>query len=67
MNASETIEGAAYFTALDYSIFIGLLSCSMAIGIFFGFFSKGLRTAEEYLVGGHKMKVIPIAVSLMSR
>ena len=67
MNGSETIEGAAYFTALDYSVFIALLSCSMAIGIYFGFFSKRLQTAEDYLVGGHKMKVIPIAVSLMSR
>lgn len=67
MNASETFESEAYFTALDYSLFIILLLCSLAIGIYFGFFSKELKTAEDYLIGGHKMKVIPIAVSLMAR
>ena len=67
MNASGIVEGAAYFSALDYSVFIVLLLCSLAIGIYFGFFSKELQTAEDYLIGGHKMKVFPIAISLMAR
>lgn len=66
MNA--TVEGIeeAYFTFIDYSVFTGILSMSLAIGIYFGFFSKELKTAEDYLVGGHKMRTIPIAISLVS-
>lgn len=67
MNVSETIESKAYFATIDYGIFIFILACSLSIGIYFGFFSKELKTAEDYLIGGRKMKVIPIAISLMSR
>lgn len=67
MNASEMIQGEAYFAAIDYTLFIIILSCSLAIGVYFGFFSKELKTAEDYLIGGHKMRVIPIAISLMAR
>lgn len=66
MNVSETVE-AAYFTGIDYCVFITILVSSLAIGVYFGFFSKELKTAEDYLVGGHKMKVIPVAISLMAR
>lgn len=67
MNESVPFEEVSYFTGLDYSIFIVLLSSSLAIGIYFGFFSDELKTAEDYLVGGHKMRTIPIAISLVSR
>lgn len=68
MNSSAfQLEGEAYFSAIDYSVFILLLLCSLAIGIYFGFFSKELKTNEDYLTGGHKMKVLPIAVSLIAR
>lgn len=67
MNASETVEEVAYFAALDYGVFIIILMASLSIGIYFGFFSKKLQTAEDYLVGGHKMKTFPVAVSLVAR
>lgn len=67
MNVSEAFVQPAYFNAIDYSILISTLVASLAIGIYFGFFSKSLETTEDYLVGGHKMKVIPIAISLVSR
>ena len=57
----------AYFTGVDYCVLGVILSFSLAIGIYFGFFSDNLKTAEDYLVGGHKMKVIPIAISLVAR
>lgn len=36
------------FSAIDYDLFIVILAISMAIGIYFGLFSKSLRTAEDY-------------------
>lgn len=55
----------------DYVVFVlMLLSCAL-IGIYFGFIEKKpQKTAEEeddYLVGGRKMKVVPIAMSLIAR
>lgn len=67
MNASESIENMASFDAIDYCVFLSILSISMAIGIYFGFFSENLKTADDYLVGGRRMKTIPVAVSLMAR
>lgn len=67
MNTTVINNGAAYFTAIDYGVLVLLLSLSLLIGIYFGFFSDNLKTAEDYLVGGHKMKSIPIAISLVAR
>lgn len=50
MNASETISEVAYFTNVDYGVLVVILSFSLAIGIYFGFFSDNLKTAEDYLV-----------------
>lgn len=66
MNISDTASEVAYFTSVDYSVLVILLSFSLAIGIYFGFFSQKLKTAEDYLVGGHKMKSFPIAISLVA-
>lgn len=67
MNFSETASEVAYFTAVDYGVLLLILSLSLSIGVYFGFFSKKLKTAEDYLVGGHKMKSFPIAISLVAR
>uniref|UniRef100_A0A336LPX0 CSON011097 protein n=1 Tax=Culicoides sonorensis TaxID=179676 RepID=A0A336LPX0_CULSO len=55
-----------HFGAIDYSVFVLILSLSVGIGIYFGFFAHADSTTEEYLHGGHKMKVIPIAISLIA-
>lgn len=67
MNITGVDPGAAYFSTLDYGVLVFLLSFSLFIGIYFGFFSDNLKTAEDYLVGGHKMKSFPIAISLVAR
>lgn len=56
-----------YFTLVDYSLFGILLAVSAAIGLYFGCFGDHEQTTEEYLLGGHKMKTIPIAISLVAR
>lgn len=54
----------------DYSVFVLMLvSCAM-IGVYFGFFEKKTKESEDesdYLVGGRKMKVFPVAMSLIAR
>lgn len=79
MNGSDSIDtttlaavvaeavDTSYFTFIDYCVFIVILSFSLVIGIYFGFFSDNLKTAEDYLVGAHQMKVVPIAISLVAR
>lgn len=55
----------------DYVVFlIMLLTCSM-IGVYFGFIVKKKKQTvggqeAEYLVGGRKMKIFPVAMSLIA-
>lgn len=65
--ASVSRTSPINFYAIDYVVFGALLTVSMAIGIYFGYFSKSEQTTEEYLLGGRKMKTIPIAISLIAR
>uniref|UniRef100_A0A7G3AU22 Putative sodium/solute symporter n=1 Tax=Lutzomyia longipalpis TaxID=7200 RepID=A0A7G3AU22_LUTLO len=57
--------GTGQFQSLDYVVFIAMLAISMAVGIYFGFFGNNNST-EEYLLGGRRMKTIPIAISLIA-
>lgn len=65
VSAAPTIVPQLF--AIDYVVLCGLLSLSMGIGVYFGYFSKSEHTTEEYLLGGRKMKTIPIAISLIAR
>jgi len=55
------------FGTIDYIVFVLMLLTSASIGVYFGFFSKSKNTTDEYLMGGKKMKTIPIAISLIAR
>lgn len=55
------------FSWYDYTLFSGMLGLSALIGVYFGCFGSKQSTADEYLMGGKKMGVIPIAVSLVAR
>ncbi|XP_059619567.1 sodium-coupled monocarboxylate transporter 2 [Phlebotomus argentipes] len=57
--------GSGQFQVLDYVVFIAMLAISMAVGIYFGFFGNNQST-EEYLLGGRRMKTLPIAISLIA-
>ncbi|XP_075146357.1 sodium-dependent multivitamin transporter [Haematobia irritans] len=54
------------FNSVDYTVFVFMLCISAGIGVYFGFFSKGADTTEEYLHGGKQMKTWPIAISLVA-
>ncbi|XP_055379151.1 sodium-coupled monocarboxylate transporter 1-like [Condylostylus longicornis] len=62
----HSIKNLTLIRTDDFFLFGLMLTISAAIGVYFGFIQKGENTAEEYLMGGRKMKSIPIAVSLIS-
>lgn len=51
----------------DYTCFVLMLMVCVVIGIYFGFIEKKENTEDEYLVGGRKMPIIPVAFSLVAR
>lgn len=54
------------FSIIDYILFVGMLTASAAIGIYFGIYKKQ-NTLAEYLLGGQNMKFFPVAISLAAR
>ncbi|XP_017844652.1 sodium-coupled monocarboxylate transporter 2 [Drosophila busckii] len=54
------------FQAVDYIVFALTLCVSAGIGVYFGFFDKSADTTDEYLMGGKRMKTLPIAISLVA-
>lgn len=69
MNVSEILletRAATNFTWIDFTIFILLLCVCLLVGIYFGFFNVS-ENAQDYLVGGRSMSVIPISLSLVAR
>ncbi|KAJ3635956.1 hypothetical protein MTP99_008816 [Tenebrio molitor] len=48
----------------DYVAFAAMLLISASIGVYFSCFKSRYNTTREYLLGGKKMKVFPIALSI---
>ncbi|XP_068915564.1 sodium-coupled monocarboxylate transporter 2-like isoform X1 [Tenebrio molitor] len=48
----------------EYATFLTMLAFSAFIGIYYGCFGSKQATPKEYLLGGKKMKIFPIAVSV---
>lgn len=55
------------FSWVDYTLFVLMFGVSAAIGVYFGFFDRQDKTAEDYLLGGREMNIFPIAMSLVAR
>ncbi|XP_073828202.1 sodium-coupled monocarboxylate transporter 1-like [Musca autumnalis] len=66
METKPTPDKMFSFGTVDYIVFTVMLMVSAGIGVYFGFFSKSKNTTEEYLMGGKKMKTLPIAISLIA-
>ncbi|KAF6207055.1 hypothetical protein GE061_018293 [Apolygus lucorum] len=55
------------FDWLEYTVFGASLLLCMLIGVWFGFIKKaGQDTVEGYMLGGKQMKLVPVALSLIS-
>ena len=58
------------FAWQDYSVFLAMLAICAGIGIYFGKKkkkSKAITDETDYLVGGRRMKIFPVAMSLIAR
>lgn len=51
----------------EYGVFSVMLGVSVVIGLYFGCVKKDGNTVNEYLLGGKKMAVFPIVMSLIAR
>lgn len=59
-------QTGVHFSAIDYGIFTIMLMLSSLIGLYYGFVAKKKQNnTAEYLLGGKKMSIVPIAVSLI--
>ncbi|XP_071086138.1 sodium-coupled monocarboxylate transporter 1-like [Haliotis cracherodii] len=53
------------FHLADYVVFSLTIVVSLGIGVYYAVKGRRKASASEYLVGGRKMKIIPVALSLM--
>ena len=54
------------FHWVDYMIFVLMLVISAAIGIFYAWKDKKKQTTANFLLGGRKMALLPVTLSLMA-
>ncbi|KAF5303909.1 hypothetical protein FQA39_LY01694 [Lamprigera yunnana] len=54
------------FATPDYVVCFFMLGGSAFIGIYFGYLKKQEKTIDGYLLGSKKMKIVPVAISLMA-
>ncbi|XP_047098036.1 sodium-coupled monocarboxylate transporter 1-like [Schistocerca piceifrons] len=64
VNGTE-VNDRLLFGIVDFVVFSAMLVGCSGIGVYFGFF-KIATTAEQYLLGGRRMAIIPVAVSLVA-
>ncbi|XP_068156030.1 sodium-coupled monocarboxylate transporter 1 [Drosophila tropicalis] len=53
------------FSGPDYVAFVSMFLLCIGIGIYFGFMNKSV-SEDDYMLGGRKMLVVPIAFSLVA-
>nr|CAD7570053.1 unnamed protein product [Timema californicum] len=60
----ETVQRTLHFTWLDHSVFAFMLVMSTVVGVLIGVCGKQ-DTKVDYLLGGKKMGILPISMSLI--
>ncbi|XP_033759643.1 sodium-coupled monocarboxylate transporter 1-like [Pecten maximus] len=53
------------FHVADYVVFAGMILISLGIGVYSACSGGGQKTTLEYLVGNRRLKMLPVAVSLV--
>ena len=79
-NVADLSSSLQHFGYVDYFVFVLMLIICAIIGFYFGFIEKKQKKknkknieerrgseALDYLVGGRKMKVFPVSLSLVAR
>jgi solute carrier family 5 (sodium-coupled monocarboxylate transporter), member 8/12 len=66
--AMDTTDNRRTFDLVDSIVFIGMLGVSALVGVYQCYASRKKEDAVgEYLVGGQKMSIFPISMSLIAR
>ena len=52
---------------IDYLIFIATLAVSTLVGLYFGCMGNRQSTVKEYVLGGKRMRILPVAVLVAVR
>lgn len=66
LGVSDVGAAMQRFGWADYIMFMAMLGICLLVGMYYGFRKKS-KTAQDYLVGGRKMNVTAIAMSLIAR
>ena len=53
-----------YFHPVDYVVFVLMFIVSLSIGGIFAFRSRKNNTTDEYLMGGRKLGLVPVTISI---
>lgn len=53
------------FGTADYAVFVMTVVISMCIGVYYAFSGRRQMTTSEFIMGNPKMKVLPVAMSLL--
>jgi len=54
----------AYFSWVDYLIFVVMLVVSAGVGLYHAFAKGGQKTTSKYLMGDRELGLIPVTLSL---
>nr|XP_061840649.1 sodium-coupled monocarboxylate transporter 1-like [Nerophis lumbriciformis] len=52
------------FAAADYVVFACTLAVSAAIGVYYAWADRGLRSSQDFLTGGRRLTALPVSLSL---
>ncbi|XP_011176580.2 sodium-coupled monocarboxylate transporter 1 isoform X3 [Zeugodacus cucurbitae] len=76
LNVMELSSSLQHFGVLDYFVFMLMLAVCAVIGLYFGFIERNKKQSDneqrrgsealDYLMGGRKMKVFPVSLSLVA-
>uniref|UniRef100_A0A1A9UN92 Sodium-coupled monocarboxylate transporter 1 n=1 Tax=Glossina austeni TaxID=7395 RepID=A0A1A9UN92_GLOAU len=78
LKVADLSTSLQHFGSMDYFIFVLMLVVCAIVGIYFGFIEKKQKGSKrsleqrrgsealDYLVGGRKMKVVPVSLSLVA-
>lgn len=53
------------FGVIDYIIFVSFFLVSLGIGVYFAYVGRHGNSAENYLMGGRQLGLMPVVISLV--
>ncbi|KAK9502719.1 hypothetical protein O3M35_011433 [Rhynocoris fuscipes] len=66
MPQHQTLLTVSELNWFEFLVFFGMLAASALIGIYFGCIKSAQDTVKEYMLGGKRMPLFPIAMSMIA-